>query len=138
PCLMRWPGRFSPGTVSDEVVWSLDLFPAFARAAGVTEDLPLHDGEDLLKRLEEEESGSPRSFLWQTGAHAELGRKSWIAYREGSLKYLSSPADGEFLFDLANDPHETSDLKEEMPDEFQRLKGAALQLSNEYRAEENP
>ncbi|MEM1441528.1 MAG: sulfatase-like hydrolase/transferase [Verrucomicrobiota bacterium] len=136
PCLMRWPATFDPGTVSDEMLWSLDLFPAFCRVAGVVEELPLHDGEDLLQRLDQGAANTPRSFLWQTGAHAELGRKSWVAYREGSLKYLSSPADGEFLFDLANDPNETTNLKESKKNDFLRLKEAALSQSKAYQQEQ--
>jgi hypothetical protein len=45
-------------------------------------------------------------MLWMTGAHAELGRKSWLAYREGYLKYLQTPKEGDFLFDLSQDPNE--------------------------------
>ena len=34
PFLMRWPGRIPPGTVSNEIVHEMDLFPTLARIAG--------------------------------------------------------------------------------------------------------
>lgn len=133
PCLMKWPNRIKPGSVSDDVLVSLDLFPSFCEVAGVNEELPVHDGTSLVDVLENQPGNPSRKFLWQTGSHAELGRKSWIAYRDGSLKYLNSPKEGEFLFNLSEDPNETADLKTDMPEEFLRLKEAALFTAREYR-----
>lgn len=132
PCLMKWPGRIKPGTASDDPLISLDLFPSFCEVAGVTGELPVHDGKSLVEGLDGQPGVPARKFLWQTGSHAELGRKPWIAYRDDQLKYVSSPEEGEFLFDLSKDPHETSDLKEEQPGDFLRLKEAALFSAREY------
>ena len=122
-----------PGSISDEVLSSLDLFPSFATAAGLSDDLPEHDGQSLLSTLGGLASPQPRTLLWQTGAHAELGRKSWLAYREGPLIYLSSPKDGEFLFDLSKDPNETTNLKKELPEDLLRLIEAALFRARQLR-----
>lgn len=133
PCVMRWPGKIEPGTVSDELLWALDFFPSFCEAAGLEDGLPPVDGESFLKKLAGEGSGTARKMLWQTGAHEELGRKSWMAYRDGSLKYVSAPGEGEFLFDLDADPNEASDLREARSADFLRLKEAALFRAREYR-----
>ncbi len=135
PCLMRWPARIKPGTSSDAVLSSLDLFPSFCEVAGVSGKLPIHDGGSLTGILDGNPGATSRKLLWQTGSHAELGRESWIAYRDGELKYVSSPQEGEFLFDLNTDPNETTDLREKLPDEFNRLKKAALLRSRDYRFE---
>lgn len=134
PCLARWPGKIAPETEADEVLWSIDLFPTFCEIAGA--DLPEEnlDGESVLNILMGESGESePRTMLWETGSHAELGRKGWRALREGDLKYLHSPKDGEFLFDLSSDPYEETNLKDKRAEDFEMLKEKAAQLSSEYR-----
>jgi arylsulfatase A-like enzyme len=37
PCMIRWPGRIEPGTVSNEIVAHLDWLPTFLAAAGEPE-----------------------------------------------------------------------------------------------------
>ncbi|MDF1826200.1 MAG: sulfatase-like hydrolase/transferase [Verrucomicrobiales bacterium] len=138
PCVMRWPGKITPGSTSDALFWSLDLFPSFSEAAGIEPgDLPLHDGESLLTAIRGEHSPKERQLLWQTGAHSELDRKPWVAYREGTHKYLSSPEEGEFLFNLSNDPNETTDLKNEKPELFRQLRDTALSKAADYRETEH-
>ncbi|MEM7602574.1 MAG: sulfatase-like hydrolase/transferase, partial [Verrucomicrobiota bacterium] len=137
PCVMRWPGKVEPGIVSDAVVSSLDFFPSFCEAAGITETLPLHDGTSLFPILKGEPGNNTRQLLWQTGAHAELGRKSWLALRDGPLKYLSSPQEGEFLFNLEADPNETLNLRETQPNDFFRLKETALKRARVLRQSAN-
>lgn len=61
-----------------------------------------------------------------------------MASREGPLKYVSTPGEGEFLFDLDADPNEESDLKEIRSSEFLRLKEAALYRAREYRRSAHP
>lgn len=51
PCVMRWPGKIKPGTVSDEILCSLDFFASFCEAAGLEENLPRHDVESFLEKL---------------------------------------------------------------------------------------
>jgi hypothetical protein len=37
PCMMRWPGRVAPGSVSNEIISPLDWFPTLVAAAGETD-----------------------------------------------------------------------------------------------------
>ena len=132
---MRWPAGIKAGQESDALLTSLDLFLGFCQLAEipVPGNWPL-DGGTFVPALDSEaEVNNDRKLLWQTGAHAELDRKSWLAYRDGPLKYLNSPVDGEFLFNLANDPHEEKDLKEQSPETFQKMKQAAYQWAEELR-----
>ena len=136
PCLMRWPAGIEADQESNALLTSLDLFPGFCQLADipVPGNWPL-DGTTFVPALDSAaEANQNRKLLWQTGAHAELERKSWLAYRHGRLKYLNSPADGEFLFDLANDPNEEKDLKEQSPETFQKMKKAAYQWAEELRS----
>lgn len=47
PMVMRWPGKVKPGTVSDDLVMSIDICATILDAAGVTPNVPLH-GKNLL------------------------------------------------------------------------------------------
>lgn len=128
PCLMRWPAGIEAGQESSALLSSLDLFPGFCQLADITlpSNWPL-DGLSFIPHLNARNKTTvTREFLWQTGAHAELGRKSWLAYRVGDMKYLNSPQDGEFLFNLANDPNEKENLKEKKPELFEEMKRTAL------------
>ena len=135
PCMMRWPGVFEAGRESDAPLISLDLFPTFCEIAEVEPNAGhILDGTSFLSHLKNEEAAShTRAFLWQTGAHSELGRKSWLAYREGDWKYLSSPKDGEFLFHLSEDPNEKTDRKKSDAEIFTRLRDAAAKKMEELR-----
>jgi arylsulfatase len=47
PCIMRWPGRIPAGTVSEQALMTIDLFPTIGRLIGA--QLPEHpiDGRDV-------------------------------------------------------------------------------------------
>ncbi|MBO9419214.1 arylsulfatase [Labrenzia sp. R4_2] len=67
PFAMRWPSRIEPGSVSDEIVHAMDLFPTFARLAGgeVPSDRVI-DGIDMAEFF--------------TGERANSGREGFIVY----------------------------------------------------------
>lgn len=47
PMLMRWPGKVEPGTVSEDLVMSIDICATVLAAAGIRPAVALH-GQDLL------------------------------------------------------------------------------------------
>lgn len=49
PMIMRWPGKVKPGTVSDDLVMSIDICATVLEAAGVDAPVPLH-GMNLLSQ----------------------------------------------------------------------------------------
>ena len=52
PLLMRWPGHIPPGTISNEIIHEMDLFPTLARiAGGKVPDDRIIDGVDQLDFL---------------------------------------------------------------------------------------
>ncbi|MEM9017610.1 MAG: sulfatase-like hydrolase/transferase, partial [Verrucomicrobiota bacterium] len=126
PAMFRWPGKIKAGSSNDDPAWAIDLFPTFCELAGI--DLNFvqpHDGISLASVLEGAAFETNREFLWETGSHAELGRERWLALRKGDLKYVRSPEEGEFLFDIASDPEEKANLKESRNSEFKRLRSRA-------------
>ena len=133
PCVMRWPGRIKAGTESDAMVWSIDLFPTFARMAGVDTGRMKLDGRELFPVFDSDADWQDRTLFWELGAHAELKRKPWMALRQGDWKYLVTPRDGEFLFNIANDPNEKKNLVAHETDRFQRMKMTGERLSQSMR-----
>ncbi len=137
PCMMRWPGKIEAGRKSDALAWSPDLFPTFCKLAGVEVPSPKNviDGEDISRILLE---GNPakdfsREMYWETGAHKELERKGWQAYRTDQYKYVHDPKAGDFLFDLEDDPFEKKNLADSDPDRLAKWKLRADYLAKQYR-----
>ncbi|MCB1229585.1 MAG: sulfatase-like hydrolase/transferase [Verrucomicrobiae bacterium] len=134
PCLMRWPGKITAGSVIESPVWSIDLFPTLCHLAGAPTDGLALDGIDLSPALRGEATlPTDRDFFWELGAHAELERKHWAALRSGNLKYVNSPKDGEFLFDLAADPNEQNDLAGAQPERLAEMRKRWETLAATYR-----
>ena len=133
PCIMRWPGKIEAGSTSDVVCSSLDLFPTFCSLAGIaSNDLRL-DGRNLSSVMIEGTGWSDRMLFWELGVHAELERNPWSAVRSGDWKYLQTPDDREFLFNVAKDPYEKRNLMLIEPERFKDLRALRDNLSIHYR-----
>jgi arylsulfatase A-like enzyme len=116
PVLMRWPGRVASGSLSEQVMISMDWMPTLLAAAGTQSDQAYPpDGEDLLPTLTARQAPHPRKLFWRYKAGTQR------AVRDGDWKYLRM-AGNEFLFDVLHDPRERANLKERHNDVFQRLK----------------
>jgi arylsulfatase A-like enzyme len=122
PCLIRLPGVIDPGSESDAVASALDWYPTFVALAGI-EDPPSNlDGESMLPILSGQTPTQHRPIVWATGSHAELGREAWWAVRHENWKWVDPPGQAGMLFDLRNDPKETSDVSEQHPEVAQRMR----------------
>lgn len=117
PFVMKWPGHIQAGQVYEEPVSTLDILPTVAAACGVSTSgsQPL-DGVNLLPYLSHEVEGVPHEALfWKLSIHS--------AVRVGRWKLYLEPKNGvECLFDLLNDPQETTDLKAQHPEIHADLK----------------
>jgi len=133
PCIMRWPGKIEAGRVSHSVSSSLDLFSTFCALAGIPADDPKLDGIDLGSVIFGEAEWTDRTVYWELGAHAELERNPWSAVRSGDWKYVESPIEGEFLFNIVKDPYEKRNLKRSDPERFSELRALRDRLSKSYR-----
>ena len=122
PCLMRWPGKIKAGSTSNEMLGALDLFPTLCALAKVDTAGRQLDGEDITGILTGIQKTLPvREWLWHTGSHAELKRGTWTALRQGDWKFLETSMGEQFLFNLAQDPHEKENLKAQHPKHFSDL-----------------
>ena len=114
PCLVRWPGKIKPGTVSDEFLTSMEIFPMLAAAAGAEPPQGIKlDGFDMLPVLAGEMESPREEMFWE--------RRGDRAARVGNYKWVESER-GNGLVDLANDIGETTDLSAEKPEILKLLK----------------
>ena len=114
PCFVRWPGKVKPGTLIEPVTWHCDLLPTLSAMCGVSTagTKPL-DGRDL----------SP--LLLGTG-DVDLGERHLVTVRKtGAAAAVRGPRyrlvkprmDRPWqLYDITEDPHETTDLAKKHPE----------------------
>ncbi|MCP4263510.1 MAG: sulfatase [Planctomycetes bacterium] len=143
PLIVRWPKVVKPGTVSHELVTSVDYFPTICQAAGVP--LPNDrdiDGVSLLGHLKS--NGilelNRHALYW----HFPHYRGKVVPYsiiREGNWKLIKRYEGRPFeLFDLKSDLSEKNDLSTILPSKTRqfdaklrrwlKLTGAKLPKSN--------
>ncbi len=136
PCMVRWPGKIKPGTVSNEIVGHHDWLPTFLALAGdpdVTDKLlkgyavgdttyKVHlDGYNLVPYLTGEVEKSPRtSFIYCNDDQQVVGLRydNWkIVFEEqrtpGTMRIWAEPFTTlrvPKIFNLRTDPFERADI----------------------------
>ena len=109
PAVVRWPGEVAAGTESDALLHVVDLFPTFAGLAGAstTDGLPL-DGLDAWEAVVHGEE-SPRTELVHSPHVLRQGDWKLIERIAHTSKWVSGKL---WLFNIAEDPYETTNLAE--------------------------
>jgi arylsulfatase A-like enzyme len=136
PCVVRWPGKIKPGTVSNEMVAHHDWLPTFLAMAGdqeITDKLlkghkigdmtyKVHlDGHNLVPYLTGQAEKSPREWFLYCNDDQQLVAlryDNWkIVFAEqrepGTMKVWSEPfvtLRVPKLFNLRTDPFERADI----------------------------
>jgi arylsulfatase A-like enzyme len=136
PCMIRWPGRIAPGSVSNEIFSSLDWFPTLMAAVGEPEikgklltgynagakTFKVHlDGYNQLPHLtDQQERGARKEFIYfnDDGDLVALRYENWkMVFEEqrapGTLQVWAEPFTKlrlPKLFDLRADPYERADI----------------------------
>ncbi len=83
PMIVRWPGQLEPGTVSDELVSTLDLAPTVLSLCGV--DVPAHlQGQPFLGPQKAE----PREYVFAARDRFDESYDMVRAARDGRFKYI--------------------------------------------------
>jgi arylsulfatase A-like enzyme len=121
PAIFSWPARIPPGRTVDQVAISMDWLPTLLAAAGTSPDPAFPpDGINLLPMLMPNAAPVPRKLFWRYKANAQR------AARDGDLKFLKI-LDNTFLFNVVDDPMERANLKDRLPDIYDRLVAEWLQ-----------
>ncbi len=118
-----WPGVIPPGSRSNAVGITMDLYPTLCEIAGVAppEDI---DGISLVPTLlGQEQPGLDRSLVWvrREGGMRYRGR-DYYAYRRGPWKLVqNTPFEMFQLYNLEDDPAESADLAQSEPGLYRQL-----------------
>jgi len=129
PAVIEWPGRIEP-RVSRFPSGTVDLFPTIAELLEFPDDTLLEpiDGISLVPLFEKDPETRPQplGFRWKDGA----------AWTDDSWKLVTEDlGDDEFrLYDLENDPAETTDLRDTEPERFAAMKRALLAWNESVEA----
>jgi arylsulfatase A-like enzyme len=136
PCMIRWPGKIAPGSVSNEIFSSLDWLPTLMAAIGEPEikgkllaghnagakTFKVHlDGYNQLPNLTgQQERGARKEFIYfnDDGDLVALRYENWkFVFEEqrspGTLQVWAEPFTKlrlPKLFDLRADPFERADI----------------------------
>lgn len=128
PAIIQWPGVVRAGATSDQFVTPQDIFPTVATAVGVTprNGLPF-DGVDVWTPLRTGGASVDRAFTVATlTAYAQF---------DGRMKLVRIGGRDE-LYDIVDDPSETTNLAAAQPAVLARLQAAlAASITRSLSAE---
>jgi uncharacterized sulfatase len=125
PFAIRWPGVIEPGTVVEETVTFLDIFPTIVDIAGAkVPDSVTIRGQNALPLLKGKQVSD-----WNNGVYAEYSmhhgaRTDMRAYRTDTWKLVEdfqNPQRDE-LYNLRRDPAETTNLYDSTGTMIKRVK----------------
>ncbi|MFK7735228.1 MAG: sulfatase [Pirellulaceae bacterium] len=121
PLIVRWPNNVTAGTVSNEVVTSVDYLPTVLEAVGqpVPENV---DGSSLVSHLQSGGSQAleRESVIWHF-PHYRHAPGPYSIIRSGPWKLIRWYEGGHELYNLEEDLSETKDLADSMPEKVNAL-----------------
>ena len=121
PWIVRYPGVTKAGSVSEEVICSIDLLPTVAAAAGVKIDHAI-DGMDIAPALKGG-SLSRDAMFWHYPHYSNQGGIPGGAVRMGDYKLFERYEDGRVhLYNLKDDLSEQNDLASQMPEKVEKMR----------------
>ncbi|MGJ8653593.1 MAG: sulfatase [Opitutaceae bacterium] len=121
PWIIRYPGVTQAGSLSDEIICSIDLFPTLAAAAGVAVDHVI-DGVNIAPALK---GGAldRQSLFWHYPHYSNQGGIPSGAIREGDFKLVERYEDGRVhLYNLKDDIGEQDDLATKFPERVAQMR----------------
>ena len=140
PLMWRWPGKFSAGAVSGQVVAHIDVYPTVLELVGIQRK-PEHivDGVSYASLLTSGQGKMPREAFFNYFPHGAAGRGG-VTVRSGNLKlirwFTNDPADParHELYDLERDLGEQNNLASERASDVARLDALIDRFLSETKA----
>jgi arylsulfatase A-like enzyme len=141
PFLVRWPGRVKPG-VSDALISQVDLAASLGALTGQKPDpVTMPDRVNVLPALLGE-SKTGRAWVVEHANRLAVREGNWkfippgrVLDRLGPWEQVTAPEPG-LLFNLANDPGETTDVAATHPEKVQELGELLVKIRNTGRRAE--
>lgn len=124
PWIVRWPSVAAAGSVCREPVMSIDAYPTILEMTGVADDPAHHfDGVSLVPLLRKKGGLLPRNLYWHYPHYHPGGATPYSAVRQGDWKLIEFFEDNSVeLYNLEDDPQETTNLATRYADEVVRLR----------------
>lgn len=155
PGILRWPGRATPGTVSDEPVSGVDFLPSACAAAGVERRgsraldgasfLPVLDGQVVRRTTPlywqynwalSEPAAALRIGDWKIVGRLSRRSADRSGITEAGNRILKTAELAGFeLYNLRADPGETADLSGKEPGRLSEMSAALNKMFLEVREE---
>jgi len=150
-CIMKYPGKIKAGTASDKAFCTLDILPTVAHLAGAKLPTNPVDGKNVWNLIVGKPGVKNPSvyYPFSTGRRFEgiiSGDGRWKLHLPHQYRTLVKPgndgAAGKYrqeeialsLFDMENDPYETTNVLDEHPDVAKELKELADRHKQEFYA----
>jgi arylsulfatase A-like enzyme len=124
PFIVKWPGKIAPGTNAVHLSAHWDIFPTIKDLIG-SDETYVGDGISLLPTLLQEGTQKAHKYLYWEFFEKE-GRRGlrWNDWKLVQYNMTANPNATWLLYDLKNDPGETTDVAAANPDLTDKLKNA--------------
>ncbi|MHC4424664.1 MAG: sulfatase family protein [Planctomycetota bacterium] len=111
PMCAVWPGKIKPGSRSERIALTMDLFPTICEAAGANINQQI-DGRSILPTLlGKSQPAEDRFLFWVRREGGRYGGRAYYAMRYGDYKLVqNSPFELMQLYNLKADPQEQNPL----------------------------
>lgn len=126
PCVVQWPGKYSPGHSNSQLMLSMDWMATILAITSLS-DKPKRqlDGINVNEFLLGEKEPLERTVMWNDNT-LRSGKWKMMLPQKGIKETL--------LFDLSEDPSETRNLAEDFPAVVELLTADLLDMANDARA----
>jgi arylsulfatase A-like enzyme len=119
PAFVNWRGKLTPRVVTAPIS-ALDWLPTLATLTGASADPRARwEGTDVWPLIAGSSTTAPRALYWKTAKASAIREADWkLIVTSGPDANSASPS----LFNLADDPYETTDLAGRQPGQVARLR----------------
>jgi arylsulfatase A-like enzyme len=122
PLIIKWPDVTRAGSTCDVPVCSIDLVPTIREFLNPAPADDLLDGVSLMPLLRESGKLEERPLFWHYPHYSNQGIQPGGAIRAGDDKLIEFYESRRLeLFDLKNDPGESTNLSDRFPEKVARL-----------------
>ncbi|MFT3902188.1 MAG: arylsulfatase [Niabella sp.] len=124
--VIKWPDGFNGGWVNNQLCGYVDLLPTLCAVAGVrATSAKKWDGINILSSLTDKKETSRELFL----GHGSIIVGDWkLVKANGGNEKMKNKED--ILFNIAKDPEEKTNMRDEQPDKYQQLLNAVKAYDN--------
>ena len=125
PGLISWPKGIPGGQVIDAPVHAMDIFPTVLKAAGGDPSQYVIDGKDILPVLANQAPSPHERLFWEMDGQTAVRQGDYKLVLNGQLVEHEGPISPVFLSHVVDDPGESNNLAEAMPELAEELTAAA-------------